>query len=158
MWLLRGSPGLLWKHLPLILHGVKGLMNMAPCILTNATFNLVSPLCLQKDVWHRDLEKNTHFFVWHSSQNCPQSQHSPLAHNTTARGGQLRHRELDNIIVEQQDPHKLTWARSSWTVQRQSHGSSKSLHLLPRSVFSWGCWNTATRMKTQSLLNVPDMV
>lgn len=60
MWLLRGSPGLLWKHLPLILHGVKGLMTTAPCILTNATFHLVSPLCSQKDVWHRTL-KNTHF-------------------------------------------------------------------------------------------------
>ena len=83
--------------------------------------------------------KNTHFFMWHSSQNCPQSQHSPLAHNATVRGGQLRHRELDNIIGEQQDPHKLTWARSSWTVQRQSHGISKSLHLWPRSVFFWGC-------------------
>lgn len=110
MWLHRGSPGLLWKHLPLISHGVKGLMNTAPCILTNATFHLVLPLCSQKDVWHRTSKKKKkiHIFVWYSSQICPQSQHSLLAqHHTSAWGGQLRHHraQLDNIIVEQQDPH-----------------------------------------------------
>lgn len=44
----EGPAGLLWKHLPLIWHGVKALMNAAPRFLKNATFHLVLPLCFQK--------------------------------------------------------------------------------------------------------------
>lgn len=52
-----------------------------------------------------NLEK-IHIFVWHSSQNCPQSQHSLLAHTILPyEVANCVIRELDNIIVERQDPH-----------------------------------------------------
>lgn len=81
----EGPAGPLWKHLPLIWHGVKALMNAAPPFLTNATFHLVLPLCFQKRRLLQDLKTHTHTHarvhahtpLWHSPQNRPQSWHSP---------------------------------------------------------------------------------
>lgn len=82
MWLLSESPGNTRKHLPLILHGVKGLMKTAPCILNKCHISFAFATLPPKAVWLRTT-KDTHIFVWHTSQNCPQSQHSLLAHTTT---------------------------------------------------------------------------
>lgn len=81
---------------------------MAPCILTNATFHLVLPLCSQKDVWHRTSKKKKKYTFL-----CGILPKFALNHNTACWHHTIQLHEvancviteLDNIIVEQQDPH-----------------------------------------------------
>lgn len=95
MRLLSSSLSVLWKHLPLICHGVTALMNMAPCILTNATFNLASPLCSQNTSGTEPQKKTLFLCVWLQKLPLLQAEHE-VAHCVIT--------ELDIVLVKQQDP------------------------------------------------------
>lgn len=135
--LLRESQGLLWKHLSLILGGVEALMNAAPRILTNAAFHLALPLCFYKDVCCR-ISKYTH-----SSQNCPQSQHSLLTqHHITVWYGQLRQCRAGKYRAS--DPQSVCDGRMC---VRFNHATSEPYNI--RKVcdlsFHLSCWNSHQR-------------
>lgn len=108
-------------------------MNAAPCILTNATFHSVSPLGFQK-AYGREPQK-IHNFVWYSSQSCPQSQHSLLAHTIQPNeGANSIISELGNVMAEWKSPRSarrlvhcdaFRHAKSGlFHQERSSHGTS----------------------------------
>lgn len=86
-----------------------------------------------------ETSKNTHFFFRLAFfPKLPSVTAQPVGTQHNCKSGQLRHRELDNIIVEQQDPHELTWARSSWTRATSEPWNIKKSSFMTPLCFFWG--------------------
>lgn len=139
--------GLLWKHLSLILHGIKALMHAAPRILTNAAFHLAVPLCFYKDVCCR-ISKYTH-----SSQNCPQSQHSLLTqHHIIHDMDNYVSAELENTEHQTLRVYVMEGSALCLTTQRQNHMIPEKLPFVT-SVFTWAA-ETVKQTATKGVSHV----